>query len=163
MAKTVKREPARKPPAKGKASTGKAAGGTAEAPRWRHGAVYWSEMNAHDVAAVKAFYEKALGWRYEAMPMATGTYWIIRASRSTGEPPVGGLFELKGPEFRGVPDHWLTYIAVDDVDARVRKAVAAGGKILRPAFDIPGVGRIAIIEQPGGGMVGWMTPAPPSA
>ena len=26
-------------------------------------------------------------------------------------------------------------------------------------FDVPGVGRIAIIKQPGGAVIGWMTPA----
>ena len=28
----------------------------------------------------------------------------------------------------------------------------------RPAFDVPGVGRIAILLEPGGAGVGWMTP-----
>ena len=29
----------------------------------------------------------------------------------------------------------------------------------RPIFDVPGVGRIAILQQPGGAGIGWMTPA----
>lgn len=129
----------------------KAAAATA---RWSHGKVYWSELNTHEAAKAKKFYTASLGWKYDAMPMPDGTYWIIKA----GDELVGGMFEMKGPMFANVPEHWLTYIAVDNVDARVKKAVANGGKVCRPAFDIPGVGRIAIIEQPGGGMVGWMTP-----
>jgi len=48
---------------------------------------------------------------------------------------------------------------VDDVDKRAKKATAAGASLMRPLFDIPGIGRIAILRQPGGAVVGWMTPA----
>ena len=71
---------------------------------------------------------------------------------------VGGLFEMKGPDFAQVPESWMPYIAVDDVDARVKKATAAGATLMRPLFDIPGIGRIAILREPGGAGVGWMTP-----
>jgi uncharacterized protein len=30
---------------------------------------------------------------------------------------------------------------------------------MKPIFDVPGVGRIAILLEPGGAGVGWMTPA----
>jgi hypothetical protein len=30
---------------------------------------------------------------------------------------------------------------------------------MRPLFDIPGIGRIAILREPGGAGIGWMTPA----
>ena len=46
----------------------------------------------------------------------------------------------------------MSYIAVDDVDKRVDKAKKAGATILREPFDVPGVGRIAILKQPGGGV-----------
>jgi predicted enzyme related to lactoylglutathione lyase len=29
---------------------------------------------------------------------------------------------------------------------------------MKPAFDVPGVGRIAILTEPGGASIGWMTP-----
>ena len=48
---------------------------------------------------------------------------------------------------------------VDDVDARVAKAVKAGAKLMRPIFDVPNVGRIAILTEPGGAGIGWMTPS----
>jgi hypothetical protein len=53
----------------------------------------------------------------------------------------------------------MAYIAVDDVDARVKKATQAGAKVVQPAFDVPGVGRIVILTEPGGAAIGWMTPA----
>jgi len=30
---------------------------------------------------------------------------------------------------------------------------------MRPIFDVPGVGRIAILTEPGGAGIGWITPA----
>jgi uncharacterized protein len=53
----------------------------------------------------------------------------------------------------------MAYLAVDDVDKRVKKAVKAGAKLMRPIFDVPGIGRIAILTEPGGAAIGWMTPA----
>jgi predicted enzyme related to lactoylglutathione lyase len=121
-----------------------------------HGTFYWNELMSHDVEGAKAFYATALGWTFEPMPMPDGTYWIIKCG---GEKPIGGMFAMSGADFQGVPDHWMAYIAVDDVDARVAKAVAAGATICRPAFEVPGVGRIVILREPGGAAIGWITPS----
>jgi predicted enzyme related to lactoylglutathione lyase len=109
----------------------------------------------HDVERAKKFYAETVGWRFEPMPMPTGgTYWIAKM----GEQAVGGFFPMNGPEFAGVPEHWVPYVEVDNVDARVKGAVAAGAEACRSPFDIPDVGRIAILREPGGAMVAWMTP-----
>jgi uncharacterized protein len=44
------------------------------------------------------------------------------------------------------------------VDARLETAKAAGAKVMREPFDVPDVGRIAIIKEPGGAGIGWITP-----
>jgi len=89
------------------------------------------------------------------MPTEHGTYWAVMV----GEKPAGGIFEMKGSDFEDVPEQWMAYIAVDDIDARLEKATAGGAVIQRPAFDIPGIGRIAVLREPGGAAIGWMTPA----
>ena len=45
---------------------------------------------------------------------------------------------------------WIGYIAVDDVDASVASIEAAGGRMLMPATDLPGVGRMAMVADPQG-------------
>jgi predicted enzyme related to lactoylglutathione lyase len=129
--------------------------GCAGAPA-THGSFCWNELLTHDPARARKFYAETIGWTFEPMPMQDGgTYWVAKA----GDKMVGGLFEMKGPDFAEVPENWMPYIAVDDVDARVKKATAAGATLMRPLFDIPGIGRIAILREPGGAGVGWMTPA----
>jgi predicted enzyme related to lactoylglutathione lyase len=120
----------------------------------KHGTFYWSELLTPDVEAAKAFYGTTVGWTFQ--PMNDGeTYWIAMA----GGVPVAGIGPLADFAPPGVPPHWLTYLAVDDVDARVAGFVAAGGIVVKPCFDIPGVGRIAIVRDPQGATMGWMTPA----
>jgi len=40
----------------------------------------------------------------------------------------------------------------------ISASVKAGAKLMKSIFDIPGVGRIAILREPGGAGIGWMTP-----
>jgi predicted enzyme related to lactoylglutathione lyase len=128
---------------------------TDRAAKSSHGIFCWNELMTRDVEAAKRFYRDTIGWTFEPMPMpGGGTYWIAKS----GSQMAGGIFELKSPEFDGVPESWMSYLAVDDVDKRVAKALKAGGKLMKPIFDVPGVGRIAILMQPGGAGVGWMTP-----
>ena len=75
-----------------------------------------------------------------------------------GGRPVAGLFPLTRREFGGVPESWMSFLAVDDVDARVAKAEKAGAKLVMPIFDVPYVGRIAMLLEPSGAGIGWMTP-----
>jgi uncharacterized protein len=123
---------------------------------WTHGNFYWNELMTRDVARAKKFYADTMGWSYDAMPSGGGsTYWLAKS----GGAIVGGLFDISGPDFKGVPENWMSYIAVDNVDERVKKATAAGAKVMKPAFDVPNVGRIAVLVEPGGAAIGWMTPA----
>lgn len=121
-----------------------------------HGHFCWNELMTRDVEAAKAFYAANLGWRFEGWPMEEwGTYWVAML----GETAVGGIMDMSGPMFEGMPPHWFAYIEVDDIDSRVAQARDNGAVIRREPFDVPKVGRIAIVEDPTGGVAGWMTSA----
>ena len=122
---------------------------------WIHGTFYWNELMTRDPEGAKAFYAEALGWTFETMPMEGGGSSTVAMIDGR---PAGGIFEMTAPEFEGLPEHWFSYIAVDDVDARVEKLKAAGGTVLKPPFDVPEVGRIAVVMDGGGAAVGLMTP-----
>jgi len=118
-----------------------------------HGEFCWNELMTDNVEAAKAFYEKAVGWSFEEMPMpGPGSYWVAVVD---GE-AVAGLMGMDGlPE--GTPTGWFAYLEVDDVDARATAVKEAGGQVLRDPFDIEGVGRIAVIADATGGRLGIMT------
>jgi predicted enzyme related to lactoylglutathione lyase len=122
---------------------------------WTHGAFHWNELLARDVERAKRFYGTTVGWTFQSTLTPEGqTYWLAML----GERPVAGIYAIDGPEFAGMPECWMSYLAVDDVDKRVAKAIKAGAKLMKPVFDVPDVGRIAILTQPGGAGIGWMTP-----
>ncbi len=120
-----------------------------------HGNFHWNELRTRDAERAKRFYGETIGWTFEATSTPDGhTYWL---ALSDGK-PVAGLFPLSSPKFDAVPESWMSFLAVDDVDARVAKAIAAGAKLMLPVFDVPNVGRIAMLMEPGGAGIGWITP-----
>lgn len=121
-----------------------------------HGAFHWNELMTHDAEKAKAYYGACLGWTFDEMPMPEGTYHIAKS----GDQVVGGIFPMIGPGFAGMPDQWFSYIAVDDLAKALAAARAKGGQVMREPFEVPGVGLIAIVADPGGAAQGWMTPAP---
>lgn len=124
-----------------------------------NGTFCWNELMTRDAARAKDFYTKTLGWSYSSMPMGEmGDYHVAML----GDAMVGGIMQIGGPMFEGVPDNWFSYIEVDDLDKRLALLTAEGGKVERPPFDVPGVGRIAIVAIPGGAMQGWMVPTTPA-
>ena len=112
------------------------------------GSFCWNELGTTDPAAAKAFYTGLFGWSAEDRPMPgdMGTYTMFRLS----DKDVGGMYALAGPMFEGVPSHWMFYVSVEDVDDTVRRVDKLGGKAMGPPMDIPGVGRMAMLEDPTG-------------
>ena len=88
-----------------------------------------------------------VGWNIgPAVPEFNG-YRMIGA----GDGQAGGVLPLS-EEMRqgGAKPTWLGYIGVDDVDQTVAAIEAAGGKVHAPAWDIPGIGRLAMVADPQG-------------
>lgn len=129
-----------------------------------HGKVHWNELMTTDSTAAQAFYRALIGWDIHSMSMDDPTQEASSDETSyviwmAGETPAGGMFQMSGDAFKGVPAHWMTYIRVDDVDAAVAKTKDLGGAVHKDPCDVPGVGRIAIIADPQGAALGLITPA----
>lgn len=123
-----------------------------------HGMVWWSELMTGDPVAAVDYYKSVCGWSIDEMPMQDGggTYYI---GISHGKPMAGIMGMPPGED--GAAPYWLTYMAVDDVDAAVAATLAAGGSIKRDVFEMPGIGRIALVIDPTGAEVGLITPIVP--
>ena len=59
---------------------------------------------------------------------------------------------------QGVPPYWTSYVKHDDVDAVAAKVPGAGGVVMMPPFDVDESGRMAIIQDPAGAIVGIWQP-----
>ena len=112
------------------------------------GTFCWTEIATADVERSKEFFKTVFGWEFKesnAGGMAYNEFSI------GGGYPAGGLYELNPEWFNGnrPPPHLMNYIAVDKVDENARRAKELGGTVHKTE-DIPGVGRMAIIEDPTG-------------
>ena len=113
-----------------------------------HGAFSWMELHSSDTAKAKSFYTDLLGWGTENMEMPGATYTVI----TNGDEKVGGF-----PPMPTDTPRWLPYITVDDVDAQVEKAKSLGATVVSEPFSAPGVGRMATISDPVGGVIALIT------
>lgn len=122
------------------------------------GSFYWNELRVRNIEETKTFYHKLLGWQYEALTMEDGDtpYFLCK----TGGQVVAGMFEMN--EQKGftsdIPPHWLGYIQVANVDACLKIAKSEKSEIYFGPFDIPEVGRIAVLQDKGGAPIGIITP-----
>jgi uncharacterized protein len=115
---------------------------------FKHGELCWNELATSDSGKAKNFYQKLFGWDLEKSKV-TGAmdYDEIKID----EKSVGGIMQMTKDWGDPLPpSHWMNYIAVDDVDATIEKITENGGKVCVPAFDMPNVGRMSVIDDPAG-------------
>lgn len=121
-----------------------------------HGAIWWSELTTRDVDAAQAYYRRICGWRFSVTPSADGGDYFVA---HLGDQPVAGLLDLALlPDHEDTPAQWVTYIAVDDIDEALTRTRTAGGQVLREGFDVPDVGRIAMVQDSVGALLGLIRP-----
>jgi len=107
-----------------------------------------------DQKSAEAFYKNVVGWDMADSGMPNGDYTIL----SKGKDQIGGLMPIpKEACERGAKPMWTGYIGVADVDAAAKELKAKGGSIKRPPDDIPGVGRFAVVADPGGAVFNLFT------
>ncbi|MCK4655814.1 MAG: VOC family protein [candidate division Zixibacteria bacterium] len=121
--------------------------------RFAHGTFCWNELMTRDTAAAAKFYTELLGWKAVDSGMEGMKYTFWKA----GDKEAGGMMEMPAEIPVQVPPHWMTYVAVDDVDALAAKVEGLGGKVLNPVMDIPKVGRFRIVQDPTGAVLSLMT------
>ena len=115
----------------------------------------WNELGTRDTQKAGEFYSKVFGWAQEGFPGSPIEYTVFK----NGDRGAGGMYRIT-PEMGPIPPHWLVYFAVDDCDAKVQKATELGARGMKPAEDIPGVGRFAILIDPQGAVFAILKPEP---
>src|SRR4030095_11906925 len=110
-------------------------------------------LSVKDATDAIEFYKRAFGAR-EVIRVRQPDGKIGRAELRIGDAPIMLADELPDINFRspesigGTPVNILIY--VNDVDALVDQATAAGAKLMRPVENQPYGGRVGVLEDPFG-------------
>ena len=123
------------------------------------------ELPYDDAARASRFYETAFGWQMASLGAEMGHYVTAETVESGGGRPTtpgainGGLYARK-PDWPA--QHPSVVIAVDDIEAAMRKVASTGGKVLGDGevMDIPGVGRYVSFTDTEGNRVSMLQPLP---
>jgi len=110
-----------------------------------HHAISYVELGVTDLAATRAFYEAAFGWKFNDYG---GAYAGIKSPDGDGE--VGGFNPASAPGTAGSP---LILLFSEDLDATAAAVTAAGGAVVAGPYEFPG-GRRFEFTDPSGNRLG---------
>ena len=136
-----------------------------EITKHQPGTFCWLTLNTSDAAGAKKFYSNLFDWATEDVPAGEGmTYTLLRMRGRD----VAGLSQMDpsqcAPGQEPPPPHWFTFVAARSAAETARKAGSLGGTIMMEAADVLDVGRMAVIQDPSGGIFGlWEPLAHPGA
>jgi predicted enzyme related to lactoylglutathione lyase len=108
------------------------------------GKMIWADLVTPDLKQAEQFYAALFGWSFEPV---TGDEHVAIA-RVEGR-PVAGIVQRPTKAHAHQPA-WLTFLAVRDVAAADRSALANGGKVLAPPKDYPRRGHQSVLTDPDG-------------
>ena len=112
------------------------------------GTFCWPELYTTDQNGAKAFYSALFGWTVRDLPMGPDRmYTVFAKNRADAAACYGTLPEM---EAKGIPSHWMSYVAVTSADEAAARVTANGGAVLKEPFDVPGMGRMAALRDPCG-------------
>jgi predicted enzyme related to lactoylglutathione lyase len=120
----------------------------AEFTSYAPGTPCWVDVTSPDLDKTIEFYGDLFGWEAHRVPQPEAGGYTMFTLRD--------LYVAAGspPQQEGMPSHWTTYIASDDVDDTAAKIRDAGGTVLMDPFDIFDSGRMTVAQDPTGAIFG---------
>ncbi|TCK75635.1 VOC family protein [Acidipila rosea] len=104
----------------------------------------WYELVTNDMDKAVNFYKKVVGWDIRDAGMPGFTYMLFGKDGKD----VGGMMTWAGADAPDLPPQWMGHIHTAKLDEELKAVTADGGTIVKPAQDIPGVGRFAVVLDP---------------
>jgi predicted enzyme related to lactoylglutathione lyase len=112
------------------------------------GDFFWLDLFTSDPERAAAFYRRIGGYEVAEAPAAAGTTRLML--QAEGYARAGILPMPKRLQQSG----WLPYVLVDDVPATLQKVAAAGGRVVVQPDKQLLDGKVAVIVDPAGGVLG---------
>ena len=119
------------------------------------GKFVWRDLLTDNPAAVKPFYAGLFGWEFEERTSLGRPYTLVKS----GGQYIGGIAQADRRVPQEANSQWLSYLSVPDVDRAAELTKAAGGSMLLAPFNLPKVGRAAIVADPQGAPLGLLRAA----
>ena len=116
------------------------------------GKFVWRDLLTDDPALVKLFYSALFGWEYVETISLGRPYALVRS----GGQFIGGIGRGQRRVVHESNSQWLSFLSVADVDRAAQTTTAAGGSVLLAPFDVPKVGRAAVVADPQGAPLGLL-------
>ncbi|MGV1008608.1 MAG: VOC family protein [Dermatophilaceae bacterium] len=108
----------------------------------------WVETLQPDLTAATDFYAAVFGWDFGHDD--EGTYAVARL----GGHEVAGLGSATALGAADATTAWITQVRVNRVEEATRAVETAGGSVVSAPMDLPPAGRLALVRDPGGAMLG---------
>lgn len=117
-----------------------------------HGDPVWIELTTHDVSGSADFYRTIFGWEITQSSSEVPGYTVATLD---GEPVAGAVSALDELDQRPKFDtEWKVLLKVDSISEATAKVPPARGRIVAPPMKVSDAGRLAIVEDPGGAVLG---------
>ena len=116
--------------------------------------IAWLEVASTDIPASAEFYRKLFDW-----PIVTDEKMNYTMT-SFGMDETGIGFAAVDPQMGVTPGSVTVYADVANIDAALARARALGAPVYLDKTEIPTVGWIAIVGDPGGNRIGLMQSLP---
>jgi len=107
------------------------------------------EFSSKDLAETKKFYRDVFEWKISDFPEMN--YSTFEAEGGSG----GGFTPISDEYPAG---RVLVYINTPDIKETLERIRAAGGIVIMDGYDIPGVGKMAMFNDPTGNLVALLQP-----
>jgi predicted enzyme related to lactoylglutathione lyase len=104
----------------------------------------WYELVTGDVEKAADFYRKVVGWQIKDSGMPGMKYMMFGKDGKD----VGGMMTWAGAGMPDLPPEWMGHIYTAKLNEELKAVTADGGMVVRPAQEIPGVGRFAVVLDP---------------
>jgi len=122
-----------------------------EFERYDDGVPSWVDLSSPDLEKSRDFYSELFGWNCPEGPPETNGYSVC----DIGGKSVAGLALKMNPD---MPTAWMSYVNVDSADKTVARAKANGGAVMAEPMDVAEAGRMAILADPEGAVIGLWQP-----
>lgn len=114
----------------------------------KYGQFCWNELMTPDAKKAEEFYSSLLDWETEHHSMGDTDYVMFKTGKDCKG--VGGMMQIPKGQESQIPPHWMSYISVENLDDKVKKAQDLGATIKVPATLVGDFGRFAILVDPTG-------------